>query len=447
MQTTHKVPGSSATTWSKYLVSEASRGDCYTHDGNGGRSAPTQWHGPEELLRSYGIDPDKAVELKHLRPLMRGFDPVTKEPIRPVGSDGTRTAGVDLTFSAPKDVSALWATASPERREQIEAAHRQAVASALKRTEREVALVRRKAGRVTRFEKAKSLLAAELIHTSSRLAKDQEAGGIPDPQLHSHVILLAAERQDGKLAAIESKQLYRSARENGAWYRAELAENLKNLGLQIDRRTDSGERYFEVHGVPEDLASRWSKRSVDVDRAARLFRQRYGREPRAGELESLTVKTRGSKSAAPTIDINKAWRAVGTEHGLTKEYVEGLFNDRAIDNQPAVDLREELLAEVSRERSMINAHELKAKAYEVSAGVCRPAEADGLIEELEHSGELLRLEDGTWTMRQLRELEQTTVDIAEAGDTIAGSGSSRKLDRGDRFKVADIPMLTGVFSR
>ena len=31
-----------------------------------------------------------------------------------------------------------------------------------------------------------------------------------DPQLHSHVILLAAERLDGKLAAIESKQLYRS---------------------------------------------------------------------------------------------------------------------------------------------------------------------------------------------------------------------------------------------
>ena len=62
---------------------------------------------------------------------------------------------------------------------------------------------------------------------------------------------------------------------------------------------------------------------------------------------------------------------------------------------------------------MINGHELKAKAYEVSAGICRPAEADRLIEELERSGELLQLEDGTWTTRRLRELEQATVDIAE----------------------------------
>ncbi|MGH2879452.1 MAG: relaxase domain-containing protein [Solirubrobacteraceae bacterium] len=38
------------------------------------------------------------------------------EPIRPVGADGTRTAGVDLTFSPPKDVSALWATSSDYRR-------------------------------------------------------------------------------------------------------------------------------------------------------------------------------------------------------------------------------------------------------------------------------------------------------------------------------------------
>jgi hypothetical protein len=54
----------------------ASRGDYYTHDGQGGKAAPTQWHGPEALLRSFGIDPEKAVEMKHLGPLMQGFDPL-----------------------------------------------------------------------------------------------------------------------------------------------------------------------------------------------------------------------------------------------------------------------------------------------------------------------------------------------------------------------------------
>jgi conjugative relaxase-like TrwC/TraI family protein len=220
MQSTHKIPGGSATPWSRYLISQATRGDYYTQDGQDGQAAPTQWHGPEALLRSYGIDPSKAVELKHLRSLMHGFNPVDGEPIRPVGSNKTRVAGIDLTFSPPKSVSALWTT-GPYRRAQIEVAHRDAVKSALERTEQEVALVRRKSDGVIRFEQADRLLAVESLHTTSRLAKDRDAQGVPDPQLHSHVAVIAAQRKDGQVAAVESKQLFRAARENGASYRAE----------------------------------------------------------------------------------------------------------------------------------------------------------------------------------------------------------------------------------
>lgn len=415
VQTTHKIPGGSATTYAQYLASTASRGDYYAGDGKPDRDrvVPSRWYGSEQVLSDLGLSGDRPVDRRDLRAVMNGYDPVTREPLRPAGSDGTRTAGIELMMAPPKTVSALWATSDPYRRAQIEVAHRDAVASALRRTEREVALVRRKTNGVVRYEKANSLLAAEFVHTSSRLAQDQEAGGIPDPQLHSHLILFAAERKDGKLAAIESKQLYRSARENGAWYRSELAHNLSKLGLQVDRRTGDSGRYFELTGVPHELAERWSTRSEDVDRAAKVFRQRYGREPRAGELGSLTTSTRGSKSAAPTIDVNNAWRAQGEEHGLNKQYVEGLFNEQAIDNQSPVDLRKELLTNVTRESSMITTHELKAKAYELSAGVCRPKEADRVVDDLVRSGELIRLDDGTWTTRHLRELEQSTVDTAE----------------------------------
>ncbi|HEY7934929.1 MAG TPA: MobF family relaxase [Solirubrobacteraceae bacterium] len=432
MQTTHKIPGSSATTWSKYLVSRASRGDYYTHDANDRESAPTGWHGPEKLLRSYGIDPAKAVELKDLRSLMHGFSPVDGEPIRPVGSNGTRVAAIDLTFSPPKDVSALWATADPYRRAQIEVAHREAVKSALERTEREVALVRRKTNGVVRFEKAKGLLAVEAVHTTSRLGRDQDTSGIPDPQLHSHVAVIAAERKDGKMAAVESKQLFRAAREGGAWYRSELAANLQELGLSIERRQGKNERYFAIHGVSKPLAEHWSSRSQDVDRAAQLFRTRYGREPKPGELDSLTLGTRGSKSAADSVDVNAAWRALGAEHNQTAGRSEELFHDWGLRDEP-IDLRSGLLAEITRERSMINIHELKAKAYELSAGVCRPADADRLIEELHRSGELLKLEDGTWTTRELRELEEKTIEIAERRATeVAAPVSEQALKQARR---------------
>ena len=135
--------------------------------------------GPDALLRSYGIDPAKSVELKDLRSLMHGFCPVDGEPIRPAGSDKTRVAGIDLTFSPPKTVSALWATSGPYRRAQIEVAHREAVKSALQRTEREVALVRRKTDGVVRYERAERLLAVESVHTTSRLAKDHDTQGFP----------------------------------------------------------------------------------------------------------------------------------------------------------------------------------------------------------------------------------------------------------------------------
>jgi AAA domain len=62
---------------------------------------------------------------------------------------------------------------------------------------------------------------------------------------------------------------------------------------------------------------------------------------------------------------------------------------------------------------MITERELRAKAYELSAGVCRPAQADRLVNELARSGELVRLQDRTWTTRRLREMEQSTVDIAK----------------------------------
>ena len=104
---------------------------------------------------------------------------------------------------------------------------------------------------------------------------------------------------------------------------------------------------------------------------------------------------------------------MGEEHGLSGERAEELFDERSISNQESVDLRAELLEEVTRERATIVDRELRAKAYELAAGACRPAEADELVAELARSGELVRLEDGLWTTRRLRELEQTTVQIVE----------------------------------
>jgi conjugative relaxase-like TrwC/TraI family protein len=407
--TVHKIPGTSATRWAKYMLSSRSRADYQLRDGD--RDVPSRWHGSADLLSRFGLSPGEPVKLEDLRQLMHGFNPVTKEAIRPVGADGTRTAGVDLTYSPPKDVSALWAVASDYRRAQIEAAHTKAVASTLKRIEREVRVVRRKTNGEVTFERAKSLLAAEAVHTTSRLSREQPTDGIPDPQLHSHVSVLAAERTDGKMAAVESRQLYKAAREGGSWYRAELAANLQELGLEIERRTGHDERYFGIAGVPKSLSKHWSSRDRDVDIAGNTFRRRKGREPGPRELDKLTLQSRGPKSTATERDINHSYRAVGGEHEFSGPKVENTFADHITTIE--ADLRKELLAEVTRHRSMITTTELRSRAYELSTGVSRPADADQMILDLERSGELIRLHEGMWTTRALREVEQATLRVAE----------------------------------
>ena len=257
------------------------------------------------------------------------------------------------------------------------------------------------------------------MHTSSRLTRGEEQGGVPDPQLHTHVVVLAAERGDGRFAAVDSRELFRSARMNGAWYRAVLAENLSALGLRIETGTGKEGRYFEVAGVPKGLSERWSARGAQIERAAREFRSRYGRDPRAGELGSLTIATRGGKTRLEAIGVDGAWRAVAGEHGLTREQASSLFEERTRrpDREQAVrrdGFTGELLGLVTHNRSMVPEREVYATAYELCAGVCHPREAREHVRMLARAGELVELQGGLWTSRELREREQRTLEIAES---------------------------------
>jgi conjugative relaxase-like TrwC/TraI family protein len=131
--------------------------------------------------------------------------------------------------------------------------------------------------------------------------------------------------------------VFRAQRANGAWYRAELAHELRQLGLEVRGQTGRDGRYFELHGVPEELVTRWSRRSEVIERAAREFRDRYGRAPHAGELSSIAVATRGTKTVTADVDVSTAWRAVGEEYGLTHDKAQALFMDRV--HEPQRDVR------------------------------------------------------------------------------------------------------------
>src|ERR1700722_18279789 len=369
MQTTHKVQGSDAGKYATYLTSTSERGDYYIDPADeSGDGAAGEWHGNPAVLASLGLLPDMVVQRDQFLSLMNGLAPKDGREIRAVGGDGTRVAGIDMSFSPPKDVSALWAASSPDYRERIEAAHKDAVTSAMGHLERDVELVRVRESGELKWQTAKGVLAAKFMHNASRLTATQEKDGVPDPQLHTHVVVLAAELRAGKFASVDSRQVFLNARENGAWYRSVLAQNLQQLGVQVEPGTGKDERYFEVKGIPKELAERWSTRTSQIRQAGRDFRTQYGREPNARELAELTTGTRGTKSSLAPEKVDTAWRELAAQPFLTQDHAHSLFNTpyqtpvSERSEGPPIGFSHELVERVTAKSSTVNERELYATA-------------------------------------------------------------------------------------
>jgi conjugative relaxase-like TrwC/TraI family protein len=242
------------------------QGDYYLGRDGTPAEAPGRWIGDPDALARVGITPGR-VESGELRALMEGrrpdSPPEARTWLRNAGPDGERAGGLDVTFSAPKGVSVAWALG--EDRAAIETAHAQAVDAALDYLRERVELtVRSDPAAGTVPDTAAHLHAAAFTHTTARGVGD----GVPDPQLHTHVVITSVERRDGSTAAVRSRPAFRAAREVGAFYRAHLAEELRELGYEIAPAGKDG-RYFSVRGIGEDAERAFSKRAEEVTRAAR----------------------------------------------------------------------------------------------------------------------------------------------------------------------------------
>ena len=272
------------------------------------------------------------------------------------------------------------------------------------------------------------MIATSWRHTTARAV----AGQIPDPQLHSHVLLHGAVRGDGRIVAIDSRAWFTHSRELGAAYRTELACELHALGLPITRATGRAGRYFEVTGIPQALIDRWSSRHrqvravIDAQLHARdahlqtlidaggeagvqarvsLARLREtGRLP-AGQDRRAALETRAAKQPRSHADLDAGWRATATQHGISPVMIKPA---PAAEAMVAVD-REQLLSRLTEFHAHFTARDARAAALEASVGLPID-EALQPLTGLRRDGELLRHADGSFTTRRHRAVEHATVD-------------------------------------
>jgi conjugative relaxase-like TrwC/TraI family protein len=408
--------------YARYLESktiEPERGDYYLSPAGEPTQAPGRWLASPSTLARLGIDGD-TVDGPDFIALMEGRHPRTEQWLRAAGADGNRGGGIDLTFSAPKSVSTVWALGSESQRKDIEAAHATAVSAAMSYLSDTIPTVRRRYGGDVVEELGSGLVAAEYRHVTARGVLQGDA---PDPQLHSHVVVTSAIRSDGRIVAVASRPLFRAAREIGACYRSALAHELSLRGFAIEAGTGRHGRYFEIAGVPPGLSRAFSARTREVARAAERFRAKWGREPARGELRRLKLENRKAKLLATRGDLQSAWNETAAQFDFTGDRLteslaqaEGSRPDRALNDRVEDSLTERA--------ATFAPGEFRAVLLEQSVGEASPSEALALSRSMIAERHVLRLEGGQMTTKTVRSRERAIEDrfaaLTDAGDRDVG---------------------------
>ncbi|MEM1334211.1 MAG: MobF family relaxase, partial [Actinomycetota bacterium] len=269
-----------------------------------------------------------------LRAILAGLAPGTGlspngTQIRPFKN---RVPGFDLTFSAPKSVSVMYAFADPIVRADITAAVDNAVAESLAWLEREACFVRRgsnnKRAKTPAFEKwgtrrlaGAGFIAAGFRHRTSR------AG---DPQLHTHVLVANLTRgPDGKWSALDGQALYRSKLAAGVVFQTALRNELTvRLGV---RWRPAHEHVADIAGIPQRVLTHFSKRRNEIEDEL----ERTGQSGPAAAAHA-TLATRTAKVEIDHETLDQRWADDGSTIGFGSDDINRLLRG----NQPRTAVRD-----------------------------------------------------------------------------------------------------------
>ena len=361
------------------------------------------WFNPKGLL---GLENGGNVDSGDFHRLYNGFSPDgSRKLTRNAGSEN-RSAGLDMTFSADKSVSALWAIADPALRDEIEQAHNDAARVALEETvlrHCSYTRIRDREGRI-------KVLPADIAVAMFQHGTSREN----DPQLHTHCVIFnaARTREDGKWRATHQYPVYSWAKAAGAVYRNALAWNLREgLGVSMEQYGPDA-AFTRIEGMPEDLQVFWSKRrKTIVAKAGELGIPSRGN---ASRLAGVNKLTRAGKSHDNDPEIRHGrWReeaqgfcerealirsVTGREVGIGRERIRELT--ARLDDLPAHLAREEA---VFRRPDMVEA------AANAAAGLIGPEALKTAIERLRRNPEIERLEPKKPTAESLAGMAHTEI--------------------------------------
>jgi conjugative relaxase-like TrwC/TraI family protein len=362
--------------------------------------------------------------------LMAGRHPRTGEPLVK-GGDARSVAARDLTFSAPKSVSVLFAVGDEELSATLVVAHERAVRAAVAFLEGAACEVRRGHAGAQQVA-AGGFVAAAYRHRMSRAE---------DPQLHTHVVAANMARgADGRWTALHARPLYRHAKAAGFLYQAELRRAVREVlpwaqwGVMLNGMA-------ELEGVDRSVLREFSQRRRQIEeREAELVAA--GVAIGDGGREVIAHVTRERKQYGVETPVwRDAVRARAAEHGFGEAELRSLC-DRRTGQGPALGV----VWAVEAER-LVGAEGLTAKrnSFRRRDVVIALAQAAG---QGAGSGELLAAADGFLERGDVlgvggegAERRYTTAGLVACEQAIVLAAAER---RGDRVGVLDERLLDRV---
>lgn len=356
--------------------------DARQHDEPGGR-----WIGKFAEQRGFA---GEYVQRGQLSAALQGYDPTTGEALSNNAGQDKHKPGYDLTFSAPKSVSVLWAAADSELQKRISAAQQAAVEKAITHAEIIGAFHQREGHAGAVHIPHHAIAVATFEHSSNR------AG---EPHLHTHAVIPNIS-ENGKRIDLDTRHV----REIDAVYKIEFARELQNMGISLDRDGPA----FRATAVPAELEKELSTRKAQIDERA----AEKGMDSAAAR-DMHQLATREQKADNPRATAFAMAREAAQRAGFDPQ---AAIQPEAVQRK-AFDSRE-FLSGTFAQASTLSEPQLRARIIE-GAGLSGENADTALqrIDALRSTGDLVQLADHQtgetrYTSREMLDLEKNMADTA-----------------------------------
>lgn len=386
------------------------------------KEPPGVWfvNGRNELfgLKNGGVfDPlDPTTDIEAFHNLVKGYSP---DGVDLVGKNrlANRVGFHDFTYSPPKSLSVIWSQAEEPLKAGIEADQTTAARFALAfKTSK--ALSRQGKGGAIKMPVA-ATIAALFGHGSSRAN---------DPQLHTHCVLLnLCLRQDGKIGALDGKEMLKWTGASASLYHAHIAWSFVKRGFKIERNGN----LFEVAGVPEAVRDYFSERRKQMEEFALKEMVRMGLPADVinvtrGLWQKAAIETRDAKNELTRAQLEKLWLERGVQIGFTADQVKEIMNVAEVkDLTPEQLMVESLeaLKEIHENNAVFSEPALVTAVAVRMVGIASPEQILESVQRLKNEVLLSCeevLENGEiithYTSREMVALEHRMLELANRKD-------------------------------